>query len=187
MDNTKHKFELLKMARELLNEEYINRRAEDHNKWVAECDAAWKSRGIKLPYPPFAPYPTEAEIIAKASSLYSFLSAEEAPANAPVIPKAMSTVAEFAVEISKGPPWNVQIPAVEAVPVAEPVKVPEPVVEPKVEPIVVPDTVVTIVTTEETVQAPIVEETLVEPVPVKTTPDPKPLFAVPSWLQKIQK
>jgi hypothetical protein len=76
-DNIKHKLELIKMARELLNEEYINRRAQDHNKWLAECDVAWRTKGIKLPYPPFAPYPTEAEIIAKASSLYNFIASGE--------------------------------------------------------------------------------------------------------------
>jgi hypothetical protein len=75
-DNIKHKLELIKMARELLNEEYINRRAQDHNKWLAECDVAWRTKGIKLPYPPFAPYPTEAEIIAKASSLYNFVAGD---------------------------------------------------------------------------------------------------------------
>lgn len=181
MDTVKHKFELLKMARELLNEEYINRRAEDHNKWVAECDVAWKNRGIKLPYPPFAPYPSEAEIIAKATSLYGFLSAEEPPI--PAVPKPMSTAAEFAVEISKGPPWNVQIPASESAPAADPVKVQEPAV-PVVEPIVVPDATITTVATEEKTEEVPVEETVAK---TATPLDPKPLFAVPSWLQKIQK
>jgi hypothetical protein len=179
MDNTKHKFELLKMARELLNEEYINRRAQDHNKWIAECDVAWKTRGVKLPYPPFAPYPTEAEIIAKATSLYSFLSAEEPPTEAPVIPNAVSTAAEFALEISKGPPWNVQIPAIQAAVSGEPVDV----VKPKVETFVVPDPTVTTVDTEIKVEPePEVNK------PAETTElEPKPLFAIPSWLQKTQK
>ena len=184
MDTIKHKFELLKMARELLNEEYINRRAEDHNKWVAECDAAWKNRGIKLPYPPFAPYPSEAEIIAKATSLYGFLSAEEPPAESPVMPKSLSTAAEFAVEISKGPPWNVQIPATESAPAADPVKVQEPAASPVVETIVVPDTAVTTVTTEADAEELPAEETVAK---TATPVDSKPLFAVPSWLQKIQK
>jgi len=78
IEDTKHRFEALKMARELLNEEYINRRAEDHNKWIAECDIAWKTKGIKLPYPAFAPYPSEAEILARASTLYSFISSKAA-------------------------------------------------------------------------------------------------------------
>lgn len=76
MNDTNQKLELLKMARQLLNEEYINRRAEDHNKWLAECDDAWRTRRIKLPYPPFAPYPTEDQIVAKALALYNFISPE---------------------------------------------------------------------------------------------------------------
>lgn len=182
MDNVKHKFELLKMARELLNEEYINRRAEDHNKWVAECDVAWKTRGIKLPYPPFAPYPTEAEIIAKASSLYSFLSAEEPAVETPAAPPVASSAVEFAMEISKGPPWNVQLPVAEPVVVSDPV--PEPKDETAVEPVVVPDPVITAEAIEPKVEEPPVVE---EPAAKTTAPESKPLFAVPSWLQKIQK
>lgn len=77
MDETNQKLELLKMARQLLNEEYINRRAEDHNKWLADCDDAWRTRRVKLPYPPFAPYPTEAQIVAKALALYNFVNPDE--------------------------------------------------------------------------------------------------------------
>lgn len=83
-DESKYRLEILKMARELLNEEYINKRAEDHNKWLAECDVAWKTRGVKLPYPPFAPYPSEAEILAKAASLYNFV-VEKPKESSPVI------------------------------------------------------------------------------------------------------
>jgi hypothetical protein len=78
IEQTKQRLELLKMARTLLNEEYINRRAEDHNKWLAECDESWRTRRIKLPYPPFAPYPSEAEIVAKALTLYNFVNPDSA-------------------------------------------------------------------------------------------------------------
>lgn len=71
--NAQYRLELLKMARELLNEEYINRRAEDHNKWVADCDVARSKNELRVPYPPFAPYPSETEIVAKAVTLYNFV------------------------------------------------------------------------------------------------------------------
>lgn len=94
-DEMKHRIELLKMARELLNEEYINRRAEDHNRWLAECDVAWKMKNIKLPYPPFAPYPTEAEIVAKAVSLFNFVKPQEpTPAQAPTVDPAPTSAPE---------------------------------------------------------------------------------------------
>jgi hypothetical protein len=73
IEYAKHRMEVLRMARTLLNEEYINKRAEDHNKWLAEADQAWRNKGIKLPYPPFAPYPTEAQILERAETLMKFI------------------------------------------------------------------------------------------------------------------
>ena len=49
LEYAKHRMEVLRMARQLLNEEYINKRAEDHNRWLAESDVAWRTKGIKLP------------------------------------------------------------------------------------------------------------------------------------------
>jgi hypothetical protein len=77
MNSLEKEMEVLRMARQLLNEEYINRRAEDHNKWLADSDVAWRTKGIKLPYPPFAPYPTEAQILTKAQELIKFVVKEE--------------------------------------------------------------------------------------------------------------
>jgi len=76
LELARHRMEILRMARQLLNEEYINRRAEDHNKWLADADVAWRTKGIKLPYPPFAPYPTEEQILARAESLMKFVATE---------------------------------------------------------------------------------------------------------------
>lgn len=77
LEYAKHRMEVLRMARQMLNEEYINKRAEDHNKWLAESDVAWRTKGIKLPYPPFVPYPTEAQVLAKAQELIKFVVKEE--------------------------------------------------------------------------------------------------------------
>lgn len=76
IDKVKQRYELLKMARELLNEEYINQRAEDHNKWVAENDELWRTKRRTLPYPPFAQYPTDEDIIKAATKLYHFIYAD---------------------------------------------------------------------------------------------------------------
>lgn len=70
------RFELLKMARELLNEDYINRRAEDHNRWIAENEELWRTARRNVPYPPFAQYPTDEAIIQAALNLYNFIHAE---------------------------------------------------------------------------------------------------------------
>jgi len=96
-EDNKHRLELIKMSRELLNEEYINRRAQDHNRWLAESDVMWKAKRVKLPYPPFAAYPTDEEIVAKATVLYNFVNTkpavEPAPAPIDVIPTPVEIAA----------------------------------------------------------------------------------------------
>ena len=71
------RLELLRIARELVINEYIDKRAQDHNNWLAESEVAWKTKGIKLPYPPFPSYPNEADIIARANALDQFLNKTE--------------------------------------------------------------------------------------------------------------
>lgn len=80
------------MARQMLNEQYINQRAEDHNRWLAEADVAWRTRGVKLPYPPFAPYPTEEQVLTKAQELLKFVVDPREP-SAPAEPEAVEQVA----------------------------------------------------------------------------------------------
>jgi hypothetical protein len=146
-EEMKHKIELLKMARELLNEEYINRRAEDHNQWLADCDVAWKTRGVKLPYPPFAPYPSEAEIVAKASSLFNFIKPSNTtnipetpvPAESFLSKREMDTVSKIKFEPVPQPiketPWEHYLNPKPEIPAVEPiVSTPESTVEiPKIE------------------------------------------------------
>lgn len=92
-DDATRKLELLKMARTLVNEEYINRRAEEHNKWVALNDHTLRTTKVRAPYPAFTAYPSEDVIIAKALALYNFIAAPSpVPAVAPV-PEAPEEVA----------------------------------------------------------------------------------------------
>ena len=88
-EETKQKFELLKMARAQANEEYSNRRDEAYKHWLSECDTVWKETGVKLPYPVFQPYPTEIDIVAKALTLYNFIKPEEK-----VVPEVVEIVPE---------------------------------------------------------------------------------------------
>lgn len=139
MQDTKHKMEILKMARELLNEEYINRRAQDHNRWVAESDVAWRTRRMKLPYPPFASYPTEEEIVNKAAALYKFIHTKPAVSEESVAPeltpaeqKAAEGIKVPIMEPEKESPWVTYLKPVEepqAAPTIEAVKKDEPVEE----------------------------------------------------------
>lgn len=80
---TKERLELLRMAKDMLFNEYIDRKAQLHNKWLAEADVAWKTRRVRIPYPAFPPYPDNDMIIAKVIQLERFLVSqgkEEKPA-----------------------------------------------------------------------------------------------------------
>jgi hypothetical protein len=70
--------EILRMARELVINEHTDRRAEMHNQWLTESSELWRTRRIRLAYPPIPPYPTENDIIARARVLLDFV--EKSPA-----------------------------------------------------------------------------------------------------------
>ena len=72
-DESARKLELLKLARTITNEEYINRRAEEHNRWVHQNDLSLMQTKMRAPYPAFTPYPSEDVIIIKALALYNFM------------------------------------------------------------------------------------------------------------------
>jgi hypothetical protein len=65
--------EILKIARELVLNEYTDKRAQDHNKWLADFETVWKNTRIRLPYPDIPPYPTETEIVKRAQVLMDFI------------------------------------------------------------------------------------------------------------------
>jgi hypothetical protein len=65
--------EILRMARELVINEHTDRRAEMHNQWLTESSELWRTRRIRLAYPPIPPYPTENDIIARARVLLEFV------------------------------------------------------------------------------------------------------------------
>jgi hypothetical protein len=66
--------ELLRLATELAYADYNNRRANLHNQWLVDNDKMKRMYNSSVPYPTIPPYPTEAEIVAKAKTLIQFLS-----------------------------------------------------------------------------------------------------------------
>ena len=66
-------FEILKMARDLVINEYIDKRAEMHNRWLVESDVLWNASKLALPYPSIPPYPTEMDILDRARVLIDFV------------------------------------------------------------------------------------------------------------------
>lgn len=67
------KMEILKMARELVINEYTDMRAQLHNQWLVESDKMWKTRKVRLAYPRIPPYPTEQDILDRANKLLNFV------------------------------------------------------------------------------------------------------------------
>ena len=68
------RLELLKMAKDMLNDDYYGKREVISNVWHSQLEIA-KINGGELPvHPGFPAYPSEAEIITKAQTLNGFVS-----------------------------------------------------------------------------------------------------------------
>ena len=146
----KRRSELLTQARVLVNKEYITRRAEQHQHWIANSESSWRTNGALLPYPAGILYPSEDEIVAKALELYNAsapkpksnpLPLPEVPPMSPATfnPDITATVTAQLQEVSNAVP-----PAVIDIPVSSPsvtqLQEPEPeIVEPVIE--VIPEIV----------------------------------------------
>ena len=64
------RLKLLKMARDKLGAELLQKHNDSFLQWKKECDDAWDKDKKLLPYHVQSYYPTESEIVAKAVELY---------------------------------------------------------------------------------------------------------------------
>jgi hypothetical protein len=78
------RLELLKMAKDMLSEEYHGKREQVSNDWHTKVESAKLNGGSIPDHPGFPAYPSETEIITKAQVLNGFVS------NITVDPKATS-------------------------------------------------------------------------------------------------
>lgn len=68
------RLELLKMAREMLGDDYYGKREIIANQYAVNCDAA-KLKGEEPPnHPGYPSFPSEQEVITKAQALNTFVS-----------------------------------------------------------------------------------------------------------------
>ena len=68
------RLELLKMAKDMLTEDYYGKREIVSNEYSTRCEIA-RIHGTEVPaHPGFPAYPSEADIIAKANALNGFVS-----------------------------------------------------------------------------------------------------------------
>lgn len=79
MDYNAVNLELLRMAKELVINEYTDRRAEQHNQWLVESDYLWRNQRLRVAYPTIPPYPTEHEILERAKVLMDFVNVKSQP------------------------------------------------------------------------------------------------------------
>jgi hypothetical protein len=68
------RLELLKMAKDMLSEEYYGKREVISNDWQTKVSASQHAGQPAPDHPGFPAYPSEAEIIAKAAILNGFVS-----------------------------------------------------------------------------------------------------------------
>jgi hypothetical protein len=143
LEINRQRAQLLTTARNLLNEEYQQKRSEQYTKWQSESNHLWISQGIMLPYPSSFGYPTEEEVVTRALQLYNIQNNVPVPTSVE-LPKTdetmTSSVTARLMEASQPPkqvvlpdvptqtPWE-QYLAPEEVVLPEPMQVPEPVVE----------------------------------------------------------
>lgn len=76
MDYDSVNLEILRMARQLVLNDYTDRRAEMHNKWLVESEHLWRSQRLRLAYPTIPTPPTEKDILEIANNLMKFVSKE---------------------------------------------------------------------------------------------------------------
>ena len=68
------RLELLKMAKDMLSDDYYGKRESISNQYASQCEYA-KLNGQPVPdHPGFPSFPSESEIIVKANALNGFVS-----------------------------------------------------------------------------------------------------------------
>jgi len=116
------KLRLIARARQLLNDQFVQKRADEYTNWLNVTKDAWKTPHTSLPYPPFAASP----------SLSSFQSSIAFPSEEDIVNKALELYNESAAaERVVSPPAEAVLSVVE--PAAQPQHEPEPESEPSVE------------------------------------------------------
>ena len=68
------RLELLKMAKEILEQDHFGKREQISSDWTVKVENARHAGATPPDHPGFPPYPTEVDIIAKATVLNGFVS-----------------------------------------------------------------------------------------------------------------
>jgi hypothetical protein len=68
------RLELLKMAKEMLVEEYYGKKEQASQDWQVKVENARHNGSVPPEHPALPNYPTEADVVAKATQLNGFVS-----------------------------------------------------------------------------------------------------------------
>jgi hypothetical protein len=68
------RLELLKMAKDMLVEEYYGKKEQVTQDWQVKVENARHAGSAPPEHPPLPSYPTEADVVAKATQLNGFVS-----------------------------------------------------------------------------------------------------------------
>jgi hypothetical protein len=68
------RLELLKMAKDMLSEDFASKRESISNEWATQVEVAKLNGGTVPNHPGFPPYPSEQDVVKKAQELNGFVS-----------------------------------------------------------------------------------------------------------------
>ena len=117
--------EILRQAREALNEELLAKQTSAYQIWLDSCNLSWRSKGTLLPPNSVKLiYPTETDIVNRALEIYNTLNPKVEVVPAPTVAVAepiepVTEIAEVTSTVEESTPE--ELPAVEltAQPVAD--------------------------------------------------------------------
>jgi len=92
VEHNKKLGEILKQARDALNEELLSRQTNAYQVWLDSCNMAWQTRGTLLPPNSVKlVYPTEKDIVNRALEIYNTLNPVAVVVDAPVAATTATT------------------------------------------------------------------------------------------------
>jgi hypothetical protein len=100
LDHNKKLGEILKQARDALNEELLSRQTNAYQVWLDSCNLAWQTRGTLLPPNSVKLiYPTEKDIVNRALEIYNALNPVPVVIDAPAANTADALPVEVPTEV----------------------------------------------------------------------------------------
>jgi hypothetical protein len=92
IEHNKKLGEILKQARDALNEELLSRQTSAYQVWLDSCNLSWQTRGTLLPPNSMKlVYPTEKDIVNRALEIYNTLNPVPVVIDAPATNSIVET------------------------------------------------------------------------------------------------